>query len=450
MAEDTKYTGEELNELKTIITGIREKAEKFGTQSAEFKRYSENADAKLAELDKKNNDIVANLEKSRIEEAELKDRIAHLEKIGVKANGSDNSKEQIRKDAHNIINAMAKKQWLSFCGENPLVVESFLNEVKHSNIDGLPDLPLEVKNFKNIVMQTKANPDIVRTDISEFGGYLVPMEWSNELFRQIIEYSPIRKYARVKQISGKTLMQPIRQGVPTALWAGETESGSASISNYVLEELTPYRLNNTIPVSWDMLNDSKYNISEEIMTDSALAFAQAEGVACVNGNAVKKPFGFTKDPNVPIYTTAVADGLDFSDMINITGQMKQGYNPMFAFNRRTLAYLRLQKDLNDRFLWSGPFGDAGSPPTATINGYRYSSEFIDMDDVQSAGVGVTGNIPVVFADFFRFYQITDRTDLVLIRDEYTRKKEAIVEFTLMKWTTGSPVVKEAGILMKIK
>ena len=116
---------------------------------------------------------------------------------------------------------------------------------------------------------------------------------------------------------------------------------------------------------------------------------------------------------------------------------------MYAFNRRTLAYLRTLKDSNNRYLWSGPFGDAAAGSPATINGYRYTSDFIDMDDFD-----VDNGIPIIFADFMRFYCITDRTDMVMIRDEYTRKTEAIVEFTFMKWTDGQPVIKEAAILLR--
>ena len=435
-------TEEVLREMKTAVDGIRAKADEFGTKSATFLAYQEKAEKELDKLEKANAENVKKWSEELKLKEELKDRIQHLESL---AGNSNSAPVDDIKAAHAVMSAMAKgkSNIQELANNNPAVLDRYVAYVKASQMEGVPDLPIEASSFiKNVKMNTKDTTGISRTDIGEFGGFLCPPEWSNELLKQIIEASPIRKYARVKQIGGKTLMQPIRQGVPTALWAGETESGSTSVSNYVMEEITPYRLNNTVPVTWDMINDSKYNISEEIMVDSAIAFGQAEGLAAVKGSGVKRSLGFTVDSNVPVYTSA-ASTLTFDDIIGITGALKQGYNPMYAFNRRTMAFLRTLKDTANRYLWSGPFGDAGSGAAATINGFRYSSEFIDMDDVTVA----TG-IPIIFADMMKFYQITDRTDMILIRDEYTQKKLGIIEFTMMRWTTGQAVMKEAGILLQ--
>ncbi len=108
-----------------------------------------------------------------------------------------------------------------------------------------------------------------------------------------------------------------------------------------------------------------------------------------------------------------------------------------------MAYLRNLKDNDGRYLWAGPYGDAGAGAVPTINGFRYSSAFIDMDDFD-----VDDGYPVLFADMLRFYQIVDRTDITIIRDEYTRKVEGIVEYTMNKWCFGKPKIKEAGIRLK--
>ena len=123
--------------------------------------------------------------------------------------------------------------------------------------------------------------------------------------------------------------------------------------------------------------------------------------------------------------------------------MKSGYNPMYFFNRRTLAYLRLLKDTaNGRYLWNID-GNAAPGAMPVINGYRYSSEFIDMDDPD-----VDDGFPILFADFNQFYEVTDRTDIVIVRDEVTRKTERIIEIMMTKWNTMQPVMYEAGILVK--
>ena len=439
MAEEIKK--DLADQVNQIVRKQREIAEKFGIDSAEYKRYVEQSDAKMAEFDKKNDAQVKELAEQKNLSEQLKQRIENIESNAVSINGAD--QKEVRQNYHNIVNAITKKQWGKLVEEDEELAKSYFDQMASLSTEG-KDFPTEAKQFQNLVAAydgQKASPELLRTDIGEYGGFLVPNEWSNELLRQIIEVSPCRSFARVKTIGGKTLMQPVRQGVPRALWAGETESSQDSISNYTLEEMTPHRLTHTVPITWDMINDSGYNISEELMTDSRIAFAQAEGFACVKGDGVKKPLGFTVDPDVPNFNTAT-NTLTFDDMINITGELKSGYDPMYMFNRRTLAYLRTLSDNTGRYLWSGPFGDAASGAGATINGYRYSSAFIDMDDYD-----VDGGNPVLFSDFFRFYTILDRTDMMVIRDEVTRKREGIVEFTLMKWTEGKVVMKEAGVLM---
>ena len=60
----------------------------------------------------------------------------------------------------------------------------------------------------------------------------------------------------------------------------------------------------------------------------------------------------------------------------------------------------------------------------------------------------TNAFPIAFGDFFRGYTIVDRTGTRFIRDEVTRKKEAIVEFEVMRWNTGQVTLVEAIKLLK--
>jgi HK97 family phage major capsid protein len=126
----------------------------------------------------------------------------------------------------------------------------------------------------------------------------------------------------------------------------------------------------------------------------------------------------------------------------MTGMLKTGYNPMFFFDRMTAAFLRSLKDTQNRYLWNELFGSAVKGLPAEINGYSYTNEFIDMDSNT-----VANGHPILFADMKEYYQITDRTDMILIRDEYTQATQAIINFNLMRWTTGQPIKSEAAVLM---
>jgi hypothetical protein len=38
--------------------------------------------------------------------------------------------------------------------------------------------------------------------------------------------------------------------------------------------------------------------------------------------------------------------------------------------------------------------------------------------------------------------------MIMIRDELTMKKQAKIEYTLMKWTSGQAKIPEAGVRLK--
>lgn len=125
-------------------------------------------------------------------------------------------------------------------------------------------------------------------------------------------------------------------------------------------------------------------------------------------------------------------------MTLLTGDIKVGYDPVFSFNRRTLAFLRTLKDGQGMYLWQPAFSnDAPS----MILGHRYINA-IDMDDI---GAGKT---PVAFGDFLQGYTLVDGVDVAVIRDVYTQATEGIVRFVWHKFQGGQVVKPEALKLLK--
>lgn len=438
-------TKDEAKEMMNIVTGIRKKAEEFGATSTEFKTYSENADARLAKLDEKNEALVKKGEEDRAVQVELKERVLHMETLQVTANGSSHGKELLKADVGDVMNAMLKNQWMPFIEsaqgmQKAQRVFNVMKEYNYRDSDGGEKMARIIEDYGR-----KASTDLLRSDIGELGGFLCPPEYSNELNKNMIEYSPVRRYVRVKRTASKTYKEPLRVGIPVATRPGEAkDSGDNSNPTYAMNDFTPKRLTNTSGVTHDELLFNAYDLSSELMQDNGEAFAVKEGQEFFSGDGVNGGVGWSVDANVPEFETATST-LTFDDMINVTGELKSGYAPMYSFNRRTLAYLRTLKDGDDRYLWNPAFGDAASGAPATINGFRYSAEFIDNDDYD-----VSTGYPILFADMLKFYQIVDRSDITIIRDEYTRKKEGVVEFTMNKWCFGKPKIYEAGIRMKRK
>src|SRR5690606_25644083 len=60
------------------------------------------------------------------------------------------------------------------------------------------------------------------------GGYLAPAEISTEFIRDLVEFSPIRSLATVRQIVSPSVKYPRRPGVTNAQWEGETDDQAES------------------------------------------------------------------------------------------------------------------------------------------------------------------------------------------------------------------------------
>lgn len=281
----------------------------------------------------------------------------------------------------------------------------------------------------------------LRSDNQTSGGYLVTSEMDSQITKEITEFSAIRTLARVRTIASKSLEMPIRNSIPVATFEGEAAAGGDSESSYRNETVTPYRQTFTTPVTKDQLMDSAFDMESEIMTDSAEAFGKGEGAGFVSGDGNKQPEGFLVHPDV---IAGALDGnggsglITADDVILLTGQLKTGYDPTYILNRAVLAYLRTLKATTGQYLW---LPGLNGPVSNTLSGFPY---LIAQDMPPMAA----DSLSIAFGDFRRGYTIIDRAGLSVVRDEVTKKRQAIVEFTMHRWLTGQVTLPEAITVLK--
>lgn len=277
--------------------------------------------------------------------------------------------------------------------------------------------------------------EALRTDSNEASGFLTSSELDSRLLHNIVELSNVRPEATVKTITKKELKVIVESTIPEAQYEGELEEAKKGTPVYKEETLLPFRLALQIPVSMDSLINSEFPLESEILSVFARSAARAEGRGFVVGNGFKRPGGFIVHEDVVANTIASINSgvILFDDLITMTGALKEGYNPKFYFNRRTLANLRLQKDGVGGPLWLPGMTDAN--PNQII-GHNYVI-LNDMPDIASNAV------PIAFADLKEGYKIVDRTGTIMIRDEVTDALKALVKFTMMRWNTGKVVLPEA-------
>ncbi|MCW8930890.1 MAG: phage major capsid protein [Gammaproteobacteria bacterium] len=393
---------QEAQEALSHVRGIKEKFDKGIVTEAAFKEALDKTNATLDAQEKASQEAFKAFKEKEKETDELKERADKLEKHLLKM-GS--------KEAYSMKESGEYKAFNSF---------------------------LVSGKAEDLAMLTK---DINRTDIITEGGALVPTMMFQEIIKNVTEMSPLRSLARVTQIDGKSIDLPTRTALLSAGYEGETESSGTSTSKYGIETFTPYRQAVTVPVTHDQLMNSAFDFEREIMADVVEAFAKGEGNKFINGTGIKSPEGILTNADVlaGAYTSAASGAIDLDDLINLSGQMKAGYNGSYSFNRTTNALLRTLKATDGHYLWQLQAGGNFN----TLNGFGYVIDQ-ELPDVAA------GAIPVLFADFAKGYRIVDRTAMMMIRDDYTSKKQAIVELEFMRWNTGKVQQAEAIKALKVK
>jgi len=402
---DEKKTMEAVQELHKLI-------ESKNAETAEYKEKFDKINVELDKQEKSNQEITVKFKEKEKSELELKEKFESLEKIVSRpGNSTDDEKTESKK-----------------------TLKAFYN-VMHKGIDYLRDEARDAKNV-DVIEGLK----YLRTDNNVQGGYLAPAEYVNEIIKKITEVSPIRNLARVRSTSKGSIEIPSRATLLSAAWVGEGASSTNNNSTYGMEKIPVNKLVANIHITTEMLSDSAFNMEAELTSDTAESFANTEGTAFVTGDGIAKPFGFASDAvlQAAALDSGIANSYDADALIEITGELKTGYNPVFGLNRTEIAFIRTLKDGLGQYLWN-PGIAAGIPNT--IVGFPY----IEMPDMADRGAD---EYPVVFADFFRGYTIADGASMTVVRDVYTLAADGKIRFITHKRTGGQVTLDEAFKLLK--
>ncbi len=285
------------------------------------------------------------------------------------------------------------------------------------------------------------------------GGYTVPLEIETTIDRVLAKASPIRAIASVRQIGGNVYRKPIATAGAATGWVAETDARAQtntptlSVIDFPAMEL--YAMPAATPT---LLDDSAVDIEQWLAGEVQIVFAEQEGAAFVSGNGTTQPKGFLSETIVADaswawtkigYVASGADGAFASSnptdsLVNLAYAPKQGYraNGSWVMNRKTESVIRKFKDSTGNYIWA-PGSAAGQPPT--LLGYPVA-EAEDMPDIAS------NSYSVAFGDFARGYLVVDRIGIRTLRDPYSAKPYVL--FYTTKRVGGGVQNFEAIKLMK--
>ena len=394
---------------------VKNAIDSLGSTFEEFKKTN---DERLAQIEKKGSaDTVTSEKLARIEK-DL-DKIEEVNQAVVKQNASAQEQaDKIARMEKMLSRPISSKSEQIKVDEQKAAFDNYLRKGK----DNISPNELKVLTASN----------------DTAGGYLAPPEYVRELTKTITELSPIRSISRVRSTTNRSVQIPERTGQFAAVFVAEQGTRSETTGYATgLREIPTHELYALVDISEQELEDSVFNLEQEMALEFGEQFAKAEGTAFVSGNAVGKPEGFLTNSEIGTVNSGAGAALTADGLISLYHEPKAEYaqNGTFVFSRSTLAAIRkLKTDSNDYVFQPGNQLSGGM--VATILGAPY----IQATDMPAVGAG---NKPIAFGDFRRGYMIVDRVNLAILRDPFTQATAGNVRYVARKRIGGQVILAEA-------
>jgi len=326
--------------------------------------------------------------------------------------------------------------------------KAFRNFIKRGVDAGLRELEIKA------ALSTDSDPD---------GGYTVPVELDTAIGRVLATVSAMRRLATVRTLGSSIYRKLHTLGGATSGWVGEQDSRPTTTSPTLAQlEFVPGEVYANPAATQTFLDDTFVNGEAWLAEELAIAFAEKEGDAFINGDGVKKPRGilqytkvanssysatsaanwartgyiFTGTSGAYVTTSATASGMD--NLIDLTHALRQPFLPgaQFLMSRATLGTTR---KIRDETTGHYVYAPASATEPESILGYP-----VEIDDNMPAIAA--NSFSVAFGDFRQAYVVVDRIGTRVLRDPYTNKP--YVNFYTTKRVGGGIQNFEAIKLLK--
>lgn len=283
----------------------------------------------------------------------------------------------------------------------------------------------EIKSYEDFLAGKNIAANIekkyLRSDTFTSGGIFVPTVQLAGIIKNIVEVSNLRPFVKVRTMGAKAETMPVRTGTATANMTGEAQSAVDTQAKYGELRLEAKKMTAKYEITNEQIQDSEnvVDLIAEMNAEIGEQFGYLEGAQFVNGSgAGNNILGFMQHPDITSINSGDASNITFDSLIRVTGEIKTGYKPVYAFNRKTLAILRLLKDPTNRYIWES--GNLGVDMPSNINGIPYVI-MPDMPDVAA------NTFPIIFGDFSKI-MVGDRKAITVIRNEASLDELGIVRF----------------------
>lgn len=248
------------------------------------------------------------------------------------------------------------------------------------------------------------------------GYVMVPEQITREFLHNLLDYSPVRTLADVRQAASHTVKIPIRTGVTNAQWVGETAARTGSEPTFDEMSISIKEIGTFVDISLQAMQDSDI-AAEEIALALAEDFGEKEARALVVGGAgaqaALEPQGIMTNSTIATYANGHAANLSADALIRMMYKLRGRYRNkgVWLMNGDTLGVLRTLKDGEGNHIWKRDY-TAGQPETIL------GQPVLEAEHMPGIAANAT---PILFGDFKAGYRVYDRLDLDTLGDPYTQR-----------------------------
>lgn len=244
-----------------------------------------------------------------------------------------------------------------------------------------------------------------QTTSSTAGGYTVPVTLANFIVKSMAMWGPMYDPGICTEINTSggeqiniptvddTTVPVVKHTEGTAL----TDDGGSDVT-FGQKALNAYVFDTEF-VKWSMelMQDSIFNIESLLGELLGERLGRRANTELTTGDGVGDPNGIVTASSLGT-TAASATAIVFDELFDLEHSVDPAYRSSpkarFMFSDSTLKVLRKLKDGEGRYLWSP--GDVTKGVASTLNGRNYSIN-------QAMAAVATGNKPIVFGDFGKYY-----------------------------------------------
>jgi HK97 family phage major capsid protein len=408
-----------------MSTEVINALKKFGeTQGQQWEEFKKSNDARLEKIEKGEHVEALLKEKTDKIDSDLAEQSEKMDKLRRKLD----AQRWYTKEGHDAGMTEAEMEYKS----------AFWEAVKYRGKKdaNIPD-EIREKGMDNMPEYLKAY-DGDATDGLEWA----PNDFIMELWRDIVEESPVAGLVRRYPTSRKSIEVPTHTGAGAAIWVGQgagevraatVEATSGLVTIPTWEASTRYQAHR------ESLDDVVLGLEGIIRQDAAEQLGKLVGNGIVVGAGSTQPQGFQNKSGANTSPFLGTSAIKPDEIIDLYYDLKTSYaqSATWIAARATIGHIRGLRDDSSgtgtgQYMWTPGFGVA---PDLILG--RPVVEAVDMP---AMGTGVKS---VFFGDLRRAYAMADRHGVRTLVDPYSGAATALVDFYTYLRLGGDVIKTEA-------